>query len=204
MPYWDWTRTFADPRGAEVFDGGEESSLGGNGAVVEAGRRRGEVRIGLPGGGEMVIPPATGGGCVKTGPFREGRFEVRLGPVGYEPVGPGGGLGYNPRCLTRDLSPVFSLGTRPSAVVGLVDGCGGDLGCFVEELDAPGGVPGGVHACGHWQVGLNALDAYASPSDPVFWLHHAQVDRVWSIWQGQDLAERTYMVWGTGTAANGE
>jgi tyrosinase len=78
------------------------------------------------------------------------------------------------------------------------------LGCFVEELDAPGGEPGGVHAAGHWQVGLNALDVYASPSDPVFWLHHAQVDRLWAIWQGQDLAARTYMVWGTGTAANGE
>ncbi|KAK3291535.1 uncharacterized protein B0H64DRAFT_420332 [Chaetomium fimeti] len=70
------------------------------------------------------------------------------------------------------------------------------------ELDAPGGVPGGVHASGHWQVGLNALDVYASPSDPVFWLHHAQVDRLWTIWQGQDLAARTYLVWGTGTAAN--
>ncbi|EAQ84435.1 hypothetical protein CHGG_08449 [Chaetomium globosum CBS 148.51] len=78
----------------------------------------------------------------------------------------------------------------------------GGFGVFVEELDAPGGEPGGVHASGHWQVGLNALDVYASPSDPVFWLHHAQVDRVWTIWQGQDPAARTYQVWGTGTAAN--
>ncbi|KAH6617539.1 hypothetical protein F5144DRAFT_660919 [Chaetomium tenue] len=76
--------------------------------------------------------------------------------------------------------------------------CGHGVGGWVW-----GGLgPGGVHASGHWQVGLNALDVYASPSDPVFWLHHAQVDRVWTIWQGQDPAARAYQVWGTGTAAN--
>ncbi len=22
-----------------------------------------------------------------------------------------------------------------------------------------------------------------SPADPIFWMHHAQVDRIWSLWQ---------------------
>ncbi|KAL2149028.1 hypothetical protein VTH82DRAFT_1714 [Thermothelomyces myriococcoides] len=199
LPYWDWTTSYADPRTAAVFDGGPHS-LGGNGAFVPG--RNGTV-ISLPGGAPMVIPPATGGGCVTRGPFREGIFEIRLGPVAFEPRGPDGGLGYNPRCLRRDLSPHFSVGTRPSAVVALLDGCAAaGLGCLVGEMDAPGGVPGGVHASGHWQVGPDALDVFASPSDPVFWLHHAQVDRVWAIWQGLDPEERTYQVWGTGTAAN--
>ncbi|KAL2162525.1 hypothetical protein VTH06DRAFT_7439 [Thermothelomyces fergusii] len=198
LPYWDWTTSWADPRTAAVFDGGP-LSLGGNGAFVPG--RNGTV-IALPGGARQVIPPATGGGCVTTGPFREGRFEVRLGPVAFEPRGPQGGLGYNPRCLRRDLSPHFSAGTHPAAVVALLDGCGGDLGCVVRDMDAPGGVPGGVHASGHWQVGPDALDVFASPSDPVFWLHHAQVDRLWTIWQGLDVGARTYQVWGTATAAN--
>lgn len=199
LPYWDWTAAFEDPRRAEVFDG-SETSMGGNGRWV-AGRNATEIA--LPDGVVKTIPPATGGGCVESGPFAEGRYFVRLGPVGYEPKGPMGGLGYNPRCLTRDLSPEFSQGTRPSAVTALVDGCE-DLGCFVQELDAPGGVPGGLHASGHWQIGLTALDVFASPGDPMFWLHHAQVDRVWTIWQGQNLEKRTYEVWGTGTAANSE
>ncbi|KAL2186890.1 Di-copper centre-containing protein [Thermothelomyces heterothallicus CBS 203.75] len=198
LPYWDWTASYADPRAAAVFDGGPHS-LGGNGAFVPG---RNATVISVPGGAHVVIPPATGGGCVATGPFRQGRFEVRLGPVAFEPRGPQGGLGYNPRCLRRDLSPLFSPGTRPSAVVALLDGCGGDLGCLVRDMDAPGGAPGGVHASGHWQVGPDALDVFASPSDPVFWLHHAQVDRVWTIWQGLDLEGRTYQVWGTSTAAN--
>ncbi|KAK4142681.1 uncharacterized protein C8A04DRAFT_38068 [Dichotomopilus funicola] len=197
LPYWDWTKTYADPRNADVFDG-SEYSLGGNGVYVPG---RNPTRISLPGGLSKDIPPATGGGCVTSGPFAEGRFEVRLGPVGYEPRGPEGGLGYNPRCLTRDLSPEFGYGTRPSAVTELVDGCE-DVECFSVGMDAPRGVPGGIHGSGHWQVGLNALDVYASPSDPVFWLHHAHVDRVWALWQGQNLEERTYQVWGTLTAAN--
>lgn len=60
LPYWDWTTSYADPRTAAVFDGGPHS-LGGNGAFVPG--RNGTV-ISLPGGAPMVIPPATGGGCV--------------------------------------------------------------------------------------------------------------------------------------------
>ncbi|SPQ26437.1 88c663b0-d9d2-428b-889e-92a8e620b601 [Thermothielavioides terrestris] len=198
LPYWDWTRSWRDPRRAQLFDG-SDTSLGGNGRFVPG---RNATPIGLPGGLVKLIPPATGGGCVTEGPFAEGKYEVRLGPVGYEPKGPDGGLGYNPRCLTRDLSPEFSKGTRPSAVTALVDGCKDDLGCVNEEMDMAGGVPGGIHASGHWQVGLHALDVYASPSDPVFWLHHTQVDRVWTIWQGQNIEGRTRQVWGTSTAAN--
>jgi tyrosinase len=200
FPYWDWARSWRDPGAHSVFDG-SEGSMGGNGVFVPG---RGATEIGLPGGVVVAIPPATGGGCVERGPFGEGRYEVRLGPVGYEPRGPDGGLGYNPRCLTRDISPGFAKRTRPSRVVALVEGCG-DLGCVVEKLDmGDDGVAGGVHAAGHWQVGLNALDVYASPSDPVFWLHHAQVDRIWSVWQGLDPEKRIEEMWGTGTAANGE
>ncbi|KAK4154059.1 hypothetical protein C8A00DRAFT_43113 [Chaetomidium leptoderma] len=185
FPFWDWTRSYKDPREAAVFDG-SPYSLGGNGAYV-AGRVG--TNITLPNGTIKTIPPATGGGCVESGPFTPDKFELRLGPVGYEPQGPDGGLGYNPRCLTRDLSPVFSRDTSPSRVVALLDQCW-DLACVNEHMDAPGGVPGGVHAAGHWQVGLNALDVYASPSDPIFWLHHAQVDRIWTIWQGLDPGRR--------------
>ena len=38
---------------------------------------------------------------------------------------------------------------------------------------------GGVHT---W-VGGPMIDIRTSPADPLFWLHHANVDRIWSIWQ---------------------
>ena len=41
----------------------------------------------------------------------------------------------------------------------------------------------GPHDSGHnWMGGLLS-DTQTSPKDPAFWLHHAQVDRLWSLWQ---------------------
>ncbi len=48
------------------------------------------------------------------------------------------------------------------------------------------------------------MDPWASPQDPVFFLHHAQVDRLWSVWQGLDPGKRIQHVYGTQTAFNRE
>lgn len=40
-------------------------------------------------------------------------------------------------------------------------------------------------------------DFYTSPGDPLFYSHHAQVDRLWTIWQAQDPATRQYAISGT-------
>ncbi|KAK4448696.1 Grixazone synthase [Podospora aff. communis PSN243] len=192
QPYWDWTLSYTNPHLSTVFDG-SPYSLGSNGEYIP---NREPIEVPIPNGPTLVFPPATGGGCIASGPFTPDKFQIHLGPVGYEPQGPQGGLGYNPRCLTRDLSPAFSLDTRPTNVTKLLDGCA-DLGCFNLQLDTPGG----VHGSGHFLMGTTALDVFASPSDPVFWLHHAQVDRLWAIWQAQD-AGRINEVWGTGTAGD--
>lgn len=33
-------------------------------------------------------------------------------------------------------------------------------------------------------------DPFASPADPIFWMHHANLDRVWWSWQKKDLSKR--------------
>jgi tyrosinase len=33
-------------------------------------------------------------------------------------------------------------------------------------------------------------DPFASPSDPIFWMHHANLDRVWWSWQQKVSAKR--------------
>lgn len=33
-------------------------------------------------------------------------------------------------------------------------------------------------------------DPFISPSDPIFWMHHTNLDRVWWSWQKKDLENR--------------
>lgn len=40
----------------------------------------------------------------------------------------------------------------------------------------------GVHGVVHGWVGGTMSSAHTSPADPVFWLHHANLDRLWWIW----------------------
>lgn len=196
QPYWDWTLSYRDPRQSAVFDG-SPWSMGSNGFYVP-GR---EPTIVQAPGAVVTVQPGTGGGCVHSGPFTPDKFQIHLGPVSLNPQGPDGGQGYNPRCLIRDLSLEAAASTRPSNVTVLLDGCQ-DLGCLNTQMDA---AHGGVHFFGHFQMGGIALDVFASPSDPVFWLHHAQVDRLWTIWQSTgDPEGRREQVWGTQTTGNGE
>lgn len=51
---------------------------------------------------------------------------------------------------------------------------------------------------GHYTIGGDpGGDFFVSPGDPAFFLHHAQIDRVWWIWQNQDLANRQNAISGT-------
>jgi tyrosinase len=48
-----------------------------------------------------------------------------------------------------------------------------------------------LHTAGHYSIwGDPGGDVFVSPSEPVFWLHHGQVDRHWWMWQNQDPANR--------------
>jgi tyrosinase len=45
-----------------------------------------------------------------------------------------------------------------------------------------------MHGRGHGYVGGDMDGSSASPNDPIFFLHHAQVDRLWAAWQEANLA----------------
>jgi tyrosinase len=44
------------------------------------------------------------------------------------------------------------------------------------------------HNTGHNIVGGYMANPVFSPNDPLFWLHHAEVDRIWSRWQAKRVA----------------
>jgi hypothetical protein len=56
------------------------------------------------------------------------------------------------------------------------------------------------HNLVHRWVGGNMLDM-SSPNDPVFFMHHAQIDRMWSLWQYTHPATTAYVADAGGTPA---
>lgn len=46
-------------------------------------------------------------------------------------------------------------------------------------------------------------DTYSSSIDPLFWLHHAQLDRLWATWQEGDPTARTKDIAGNSLPCTG-
>ncbi len=143
------------------------------------------------------IPPGQGGGCVNTGPFAN--YVVNLGPVAPTLNEPGiinytspNPLAYNPRCLRRDISSwVSSQWSNDGQSSDLLSNYN-DILSFQNRMqgDFATGFYG-VHTAGHFTTGGDpGGDLFASPGEPTFFLHHAQIDRTWWIWQNQDPKNR--------------
>jgi hypothetical protein len=39
-----------------------------------------------------------------------------------------------------------------------------------------------------------------SPNDPIFWLNHCFIDRLWGVWQRKHVAAQPYLPWSGGPA----
>lgn len=154
LPYWDWT----DPRTGTVLF--QPNFMGPNGG---------------PGG--------VGGGTIAAGYFRFIVPEAERPP--WWPMGlPGwrvratlaGGLGTT---LRRNLGSFTNLAT-PDNINGLLG-----LATFAEfRSRLEGGA--GMHNSTHIWFGdgsSHMRDSNISPNDPMFWLHHCNVDRLWAMWQ---------------------
>lgn len=190
QPYWNWGKYAFDPLNSPIFDG-SEYSMSGNGAYAPH-----NCTNALP-TGLNCIPPGAGGGCVTDGPFVN--YTVNLGPVSPTLDVPGvinytssNPLAYNPRCLRRDISSwVSSNWTKDSDVYNLITNYT-DILSFQNRMQGDFTVGFfGVHTGGHFTTnGDPGGDLFASPAEPTFFLHHAQIDRTWWIWQNQDLKDR--------------
>ncbi|KAH9905172.1 hypothetical protein F4778DRAFT_802652 [Xylariomycetidae sp. FL2044] len=175
QPYWDWSidATSADDfLKAPVFD--PVDGFGGNGPYVDSSNDP-TVRLHIPG--------KTGGGCVADGPFQG--MEVNMGP--------GQSTAYNPRCLKRDIAPGFAADKLSAATVEWA--LQGD-NFFEFDKRVQGGITveaGTYHAGGHLGIGGDLgdiADIYSSPGDPLFFMHHSNIDRLWYTWQRMNWGHR--------------
>ncbi|PQE28201.1 hypothetical protein CJF30_00010921 [Rutstroemia sp. NJR-2017a BBW] len=192
--YWDWPKYASAPQDSPIFNG-DPYSLGGNGDYVP---HNGSVIVPPAGvsGGNIQLAAGVGGGYVTTGPFAN--MTVNLGPVaglvGTE-AGPDGGLGYNPRGLKRDVGP--ALNTRYanySTVLNLL--LKPDVNQYrILSEGVPYTVEIGPHGGIHYTInGDPGGDLFTSPGDPAFWVHHGQMDRMWTLWQALDPKNRQYQL----------
>ncbi|KAK8070368.1 Di-copper centre-containing protein [Apiospora hydei] len=194
LPYWDNARFSADQTKSRVWDGNPATSFGGNGAPRTP--PEGAALLLIPGlviDFWLLMPLGTGGGCVTTGPFAN--LTLTLGPVAKPLRDPVNKYGYlpTPRCLARSFDPSYTGGAsltwgNATAIVSA-----GDIGEFREGIERL------WHRQSHTFIGGDGADPFSPTNDPVFYLLHAQIDRLWAIWQGQDLQARTYTIAGNRT-----
>lgn len=190
QPYWDWPRYANAPQKAPFFDG-SDTSLGGNGDYVP---HNGTWILPPPGVANppIYLEPGLGGGYVTTGPFAN--MIVNLGPVGgYEGAAPGpdGGLGYNPRRMKRDVGPWTNQRfANYTTVFDMLKSRNIDEFRFVNEgVGSTGEI--GPHGGIHYTInGDPGGDLWTAPGDPSFYIHHANMDRMWSYWQLLDPSTR--------------
>jgi tyrosinase len=166
IPYWNWADPAAGPDEALWAD----DFLGGNG-------RAGDFKV-------------------MTGPFAVDKGNW---PIVYDDTG----MNYLSRAFgTSNLAP--TLPTQPdvdaASAVGPYDQDPWDMTAditqsFRNNLEGWGAQVPRLHNQVHvWTGGDRATMAGgASPNDPVFFLHHANIDRIWAMWQDSPGTAHTYL-----------
>ncbi|KAL1612708.1 hypothetical protein SLS60_000937 [Paraconiothyrium brasiliense] len=204
QPYWDWALSgLLGLEKSPILDG-SEYSLSGNGEYIV---QTGDIILGGSNGlPALILPTGTGGGCVKSGPFAS--MKVNLGPAGLALPGGelevnGDGLSYNPRCLRRDLTDAIIRQYSNATAIAYNILKPKDVYDFQMTMQGyPGSGNIGIHGGPHYAIGGDpGRDVNTSPGDPIFYAHHAMIDRVWWIWQLLDQKTRTGTngIAGTGT-----
>ncbi|KAF3063763.1 Tyrosinase [Daldinia childiae] len=105
-----------------------------------------------------------------------------------------------PHCLRRNfnngteqIGNMFSEAYTPEAIAKI--NAFSDYDNFHNELE------GGPHGAIHSSVAGDMMPA-TSPNDPLFFLHHTQIDRLWYLWQQGDPEIRTNAYGGIKTQSN--
>ncbi len=87
-----------------------------------------------------------------------------------------------PHTVTRNIGALALLPNAASVVTAMANGT---FNTFSPALE-------GIHNSGHVWVGGSMQSIAFAPCDPVFWMHHCEIDRNWAAWQaanpGQDPA----------------
>ncbi|KAH7131230.1 hypothetical protein EDB81DRAFT_950569 [Dactylonectria macrodidyma] len=152
--YWDWTKDAKKLAKSPIMS--SKLGIGGDGSDTRTEILEGQTIR-----------------CVSNGPFSKLRGAyTSISPTEYK---------YEPHCLYRSLidgetEDSISLASVYNATyVGIVQK-NAKFASYHTALE------GGPHGVIHAAMG-GEMNPSTSPNDPVFFLHHAQIDRLWWQWQ---------------------
>jgi tyrosinase len=78
-----------------------------------------------------------------------------------------------PHTVTRNIGVFATLPNAAAVAAALTNST---FNPFAQQLE-------GIHNSGHVWVGGSMMSIPTAPTDPIFWMHHAEIDRIWSVWQ---------------------
>ncbi|KAF8314733.1 Di-copper centre-containing protein [Clavulina sp. PMI_390] len=183
LPYWDWTLDVADLSKAPVFD---PSPIYGFGTWGRAANN-------------WTITDGAFANWTRVYPWPHvisRRYEAQ--PFKIQGVYP---LPYNHPNKWANTT------VTPAAIKALIEGFKGDAYGFQVAIE--GERCEGLHSAMHYifgpqtnvnQPGADMGDASYSPNDPLFYLHHANMDRIWQKWK--DFHPANAQIVGGGTIKN--
>jgi len=93
-----------------------------------------------------------------------------------------------PHTVTRNIGAFAMLPNTTDLAAAMGNGTFNTFGPAVE----------GIHNSGHVWVGGSMGSIPTAPADPVFWMHHAEIDRIWAEWQALNPGQNPNL---TGVAA---
>ncbi|TEB19459.1 Di-copper centre-containing protein [Coprinellus micaceus] len=172
FPFWDW------PRDADGIKPLKESPLFDPVTGFGPDGTPGTFTM-LPNsdphvpGSNAFLPPFTSlpWGCVTSGPFAN--LTLHLGP---------GRTQNFDHCLTRAIQESLRDLLKTSNINKIL--AQKDYDSFWNSLDGrPFKVEWALHEGGHVGINGDMTNYYTSPNEPLFYLHHSGLDRLWWKWQ---------------------
>ncbi|KAI3392966.1 hypothetical protein diail_4914, partial [Diaporthe ilicicola] len=137
-----------------------------------------DINAGIAFENHALFDPNTGFGGTGTGDDRC----VTDGPFANLTLHMDRTANHAPYCLSRHFSPTYIQWGNST----YVDECFASSD-YSEAWQCYNHKP---HTTGHASIGGTMLDISVSPGDPLFFLHHANLDRLWWEWQQVNLTSR--------------
>ncbi|GKT43545.1 tyrosinase ustQ [Colletotrichum spaethianum] len=140
-----------------------------------------DSKLGFGGDGDPKAPEHESAHCVTDLPFKN------LRPQWY-------GSMYDPHCLARSFNEDwYAHYMNPEALEKVMAATSYEEFFLALEMGPHDIIPLGIRG---------DFSSFTAPNDPIFYLHHAQLDRVWWLWQMRDKKNRVHDYGGTGDRGN--